>query len=55
MFIREVAGVKIVNVGSVGDAPGGGVAHATFIETTASGVQIDQIAVPLDDAIALGM
>ena len=54
-FIREVAGVKIVNVGSVGDAPGGGVAHATFIETTASGVQIDQIAVPLDDAIALGM
>ena len=54
-FVREIGGVKIVNVGSVGDAPGGGVAHATFIETVPGGVQIDQIAVPLDDAIASGM
>ncbi|GAC1598359.1 MAG: metallophosphoesterase family protein [Polyangiales bacterium] len=54
-FVRDVGGVRIVNVGSVGDAPGGGVAHATFIETGSAGgeVHIDQIAVPLDDAIAL--
>ena len=54
-FVREVAGVKIVNVGSVGDAPGGGVAHATFIDTHGGVIQVDQIAVPIDDAIALGM
>jgi predicted phosphodiesterase len=54
-FVRELSGVRIVNVGSVGDAPGGGVAHATFLETSASGVTIEQFAVPLDDAIALGM
>jgi predicted phosphodiesterase len=54
-FVREVSGVKVINVGSVGDAPGGGVAHATFIETSPAGILVDQIAVPLDDAIALGM
>jgi predicted phosphodiesterase len=54
-FVREVGGVKIINVGSVGDAPGGGVAHATYIETSPGGILVDQIAVPLDDAIALGM
>src|SRR5690606_18344181 len=32
-FIREVADVKIVSVGSVGDAPGGGYAHATLIHS----------------------
>lgn len=47
-FIREVSGVTIVNVGSVGDAPGGGVAHATFIETSPNGVIIDPIVVPLE-------
>jgi predicted phosphodiesterase len=51
-FVREVSGVMIVNVGSVGDAPGGGVAHATFIEATAAGITVDPIEVPLDDEIA---
>jgi predicted phosphodiesterase len=54
-FVREIGGVKVINVGSVGDAPGGGVAHATYIETSPGGILVDQIAVPLDDAIALGM
>ena len=54
-FVREVGGVKVINVGSVGDAPGGGVAHATYIETSPGGILVDQIVVPLDDAIALGM
>ena len=54
-FVREVGGVKVINVGSVGDAPGGSVAHATYIETSPGGILVDQIAVPLDDAIALGM
>ena len=54
-FVREISGVKIINVGSVGDAPGGGVAHATFIETGPAGVVVEQITVPFDDAIALGM
>ena len=52
-FVREIGGVKIVNVGSVGDAPGGGVAHATFIDTFPGGLRVDQVAVPLDDAIAV--
>jgi predicted phosphodiesterase len=47
-FVREVAGVKIVNVGSVGAAPGGAVAHATFIEVDAAGVRIEPFEVPLD-------
>jgi predicted phosphodiesterase len=55
-FVREIGGVRVVNVGSVGDAPGGGVAHATFIETVpGQGIRIDQIAVPIDDALAVGI
>ena len=54
-FVREVGGVKVINVGSVGDAPGGGVAHATFVETVNGTIAIEQIEVPIDDAIALGM
>ena len=52
-FEREVMGCRIVNVGSVGEAPdqrpgGGTVAHATWIESTPSGVLVEQITVPLD-------
>ncbi len=52
-FEREVMGCRIVNVGSVGEAPdlregGGSVAHATWIESTPSGVLVEQICVPLD-------
>jgi predicted phosphodiesterase len=58
-FTRELGDVKIVNVGSVGEAPDaavdttGGrkkprVAHAAWIETTPGGLSIEHIAVPLD-------
>ena len=49
-FDRTVAGVRIVNVGSVGEAPGGGahVAHATWIESRPQGIRVEQVVVPLD-------
>ena len=49
-FDRMVGGVRIVNVGSVGEAPGSGqrVAHATWIESTPNGVTVEPITVPLD-------
>jgi diadenosine tetraphosphatase ApaH/serine/threonine PP2A family protein phosphatase len=51
-FDRAIADVRIVNVGSVGEAPGGGrgshrFAHATWIESTPQGVTVEQISVPL--------
>jgi predicted phosphodiesterase len=54
-FDRTVVDVRIVNVGSVGEAPGVGVrsgaahrfAHATWIESLPSGITVEQIAVPL--------
>jgi predicted phosphodiesterase len=62
-FDRTVSGVRIVNVGSVGDAPDGGVtssrgatrqpvvAHATWIDSTPSGIFVEQIRVPLDAGV----
>jgi predicted phosphodiesterase len=49
-FDRTVSGVRIVNVGSVGEAPGAGarIAHATWIESTPRGVQVEAIVVPLE-------
>lgn len=58
-FTRELGELKIVNVGSVGEAPDGAVvgpnglkkprvAHAAWIETTPAGLSIEHIAVPLD-------
>jgi predicted phosphodiesterase len=46
-FQRSVADVHIVNVGSVGEAPEGSVAHATIVETNAMGVRVDQFVVAL--------
>lgn len=48
-FDRMVGGVRVVNVGSVGEAPGAGVrvAHATWIESTPRGIEVEQIVVPL--------
>ncbi|HLV66757.1 MAG TPA: metallophosphoesterase family protein [Polyangiaceae bacterium] len=46
-FDRQVADVRIVNVGSVGEAPGGGHAHATIVTSTASGVLVQQLVVTL--------
>jgi predicted phosphodiesterase len=52
-FDRMVGGARIVNVGSVGEAPGAGArfAHATWIESTPRGVHVEPIAVPLQDQI----
>jgi putative phosphoesterase len=60
-FHREVGGVQVVNVGSIGEAPDGLgaspsyvggerplVAHATWIESTPHGVLVEQITVPLE-------
>jgi predicted phosphodiesterase len=49
-FDRVVGDTRIVNVGSVGEAPGGQHAHATFLETSASGVAVEQFVVPLGRA-----
>jgi putative phosphoesterase len=50
-FVREVSGTLVINVGSVGAAPGGGVAHATFLDISgAHGIKVEQIEVPLDEA-----
>ena len=48
-FERTVSGVRVVNVGSVGEAPGAGarIAHGAWIETTPSGVSVEPIVVPL--------
>lgn len=50
-FDRVVGGVRIVNVGSVGEAPGAGcrVAHATWIESSPRGISVESIAVPLSE------
>jgi predicted phosphodiesterase len=46
-FDRTVADVRIVNVGSVGEAPGGGHAHATLITTLPTGVIVRPLVVEL--------
>ena len=46
-FDRTVGEVRIINVGSVGEAPSGRHAHATFIEASATGIDVEQIFVPL--------
>jgi predicted phosphodiesterase len=49
-FERVVGGVRVINVGSVGEAPseGGRFAHATWIESTASDLRVETVVVPLD-------
>ena len=51
-FDRMVGGVRIVNVGSVGEAPGAGspFAHAAWIESTPRGLNVEPIIVPLGRA-----
>jgi predicted phosphodiesterase len=46
-FDRSVADVRIVNVGSVGEAPGGDHAHFTIVTTSALGINVQQHVVPL--------
>lgn len=48
-FEREIGDVRIINVGSVGEAPVGGaeaVAHATWIESSPMGLSVKQVRVP---------
>jgi len=49
-FDRVVGGVRVINVGSVGEAPGGGahIAQATWIESTPGGIYVEPLVVPLD-------
>jgi predicted phosphodiesterase len=49
-FDRVVSGVRVINVGSVGEAPAGGarIAQATWIESTPSGLRVEPIVVALD-------
>jgi predicted phosphodiesterase len=56
-FDRMVGGVRVVNVGSVGEAPGAGsrIAHATWIESTPRGLHVESIVVPLDRTESEGM
>lgn len=51
-FDRTVGKTRVVNVGSVGEAPEGVFAHATFVETSPAGVIVEQIAVPLAPPLA---
>jgi predicted phosphodiesterase len=55
-FDRMVGEVRVVNVGSVGEAPGPAprVAHATWIESTPRGVSVEQVVVPLERVAAEG-
>jgi predicted phosphodiesterase len=51
-FDRMVGGVRVVNVGSVGEAPisaGVPVAHDTWIESSSQGIQVEQTIVRLGD------
>lgn len=51
-FDRTIDDIRVVNVGSVGEAPGGDYAHATFIETSLLGIHVEQFAVPLAPPLA---
>lgn len=47
-FDRSVADVRIVNVGSVGEAPGSKHADFTIVTTSALGINVQQHVVPLE-------
>jgi predicted phosphodiesterase len=46
-FDREVADVRIVNVGSVGEVPGGGFANGTLVTSSQVGISVRQFNVEL--------
>jgi predicted phosphodiesterase len=51
-FDRMMGGVRVINVGSVGEAPvsaGVPVAHATWVESTPQGLRVEQTVLPLAD------
>jgi predicted phosphodiesterase len=46
-FHRRLDGINVVNVGSVGEAPGGQVAHATLIDAGPFGISLEQFEVEI--------
>ncbi len=46
-FVRDVADVKIVSVGSVGEAPGGGYAEGAIVDSAQTGYQVTPFTVTL--------
>lgn len=48
-FDRSIGDVRILNVGSVGEAPSGEYAHAAIVETTALGIAIHPLNVRLGE------
>jgi predicted phosphodiesterase len=46
-FERMIGDVRIVNVGSVGECPTEGIAHATLIESSPLGITVDQFHIDL--------
>jgi len=46
-FDRTVGTTRIINVGSVGEAPSGKIAHATIISTSSAGVEAHPMLIPL--------
>lgn len=52
-FDRAIGDLRIINVGSVGEAPTGGAgrhADATFLELSAAGLHVEQVTIPLSRA-----
>jgi predicted phosphodiesterase len=47
-FDRQVGPTRVINVGSVGDAPGGLVAHVTLVQTSPGGVEVRSLTTALD-------
>lgn len=47
-FDRVVGGTRIINVGSVGEAPSGKIAHATVLSTSSAGVEAHPFLIPLE-------
>ena len=46
-FCRSIGDVRIVSVGSVGESPANGYAHATIIDASAIGISIEHFDVEL--------
>ena len=46
-FERIIGDVRIINVGSVGECPTAGIAHATLIESSPLGITVDQFHIEL--------
>jgi predicted phosphodiesterase len=49
LFQRQIDNVRVVSVGSVGEAPGGGYATAVFVESSPLGTAIVELNVPLTE------